>query len=55
MILADTQIERLMEAAKRTFGKPVRVQFSAGEGCTVLSVFERDTKGPQIPLSRTYA
>lgn len=52
MKLTDEHIEKLFAAAKYDKYPPVTIQFTAGWGCTVLELFERDKPRPQVPLYR---
>lgn len=50
MTMRSEQIEQIAEAARRKFRCRIRVQVSAGWGCTVLEIFE--IGGDPIPLKR---
>ena len=52
MRLTSDEIAEILADLKDFFTAPLRLQFTAGWGCTVLEVFERDERGPQVPLRR---
>lgn len=52
MYVSDEWIERIMLSARVQYLRPVRLQITAGWGCTVVEIYERDAPNPQIPLVR---
>lgn len=46
------QILDLLHDAGREWRCPVRIRISAGAGCTVLEVFDRDAGEPSVPVQR---
>lgn len=53
MRLSSDQIEGLFELEREVYHFPVRIQVTAGYGCTVYEVFDKDTRLlGKIPLRR---
>lgn len=52
MTLSSDYIDAVMYSAKLLWHCAIRLQITAGWGCTVLEIFERDAAGPQTPLRR---
>jgi len=46
------QIATLMNAAQREWQCRIRLKISAGSGCTVLEIFDRDAREPSVPIQR---
>ena len=52
MTLTSDEIAAVINAARKFWRCAVRVQITAGYGCTVLEIFERDVTMPTVPLRR---
>jgi len=53
MRLSSEQLALMLEIERASYGFPVRIQLSAGSGCTVYEVFDRDPRLlGKIPLVR---
>jgi len=50
--LTSDEIAAVINAARKFWRCAVRVQITAGYGCTVLEIFERDVTMPTVPLRR---
>jgi hypothetical protein len=48
------QIADLMNNARRAWRCPIRLKISAGSGCTVLEIFDRDAREPSVPIQRIF-
>jgi hypothetical protein len=46
------QIAALLKNAGRLWCCAVRLKISAGWGCTVLEIFDRDVPEPSVPIQR---
>ena len=46
------QIAALMHNACRVWRCRIRLKFTAGSGCTVLEIFDRDVPEPSVPIRR---
>lgn len=47
------QISALLHDAHREWGCAIRIKISAGSGCTVMEIFDRDATEPSVPIQRT--
>lgn len=52
MTFTSGQIDDLMNTAQCKWHCPIRLQITAGVGCTVLEFFDRDAHELSIPLQR---
>jgi len=46
------QIAALLQDARHVWCCPIRIKISAGWGCTVLEIFDRDAREPSVPIQR---
>jgi hypothetical protein len=46
------QIRILMRNARCEWNCPIRLQITAGAGCTVLEIFDRDAQQLSVPIQR---
>jgi hypothetical protein len=46
------QIAALMHTARRKWECRIRLKISAGCGCTVLEILDRDAREPSVPIQR---
>lgn len=46
------QIAALMNTAQRQWHCRIRLKITAGWGCTVLEIFDRDAWEPSVPIQR---
>lgn len=47
------QIDNMLHDAHREWGCAIRIKISAGSGCTVMEIFDRDATEPSVPIQRT--
>lgn len=52
MYVSDEWVSRMMLVARVEHSQPITLQLTAGWGCTVMEIFERDEPKPQVPLER---
>ena len=52
MSFTSEQIAGLLHDAQRAWSCPIRINISAGAGCTVLEIFDRDAHEPSVPMQR---
>jgi hypothetical protein len=47
------EIVAMLYDAHREWGCAIRIKISAGSGCTVMEIFDRDATEPSVPMQRT--
>ena len=52
MSFTSEQIAALMNNARREWRCRIRLKITAGSGCTVLEIFDRDALEPSVPIQR---
>ena len=52
MAFTSEEIAALMNIAKREWSCRIRLKITAGFGCTVIEVFDRDAREPSVPIQR---
>jgi len=52
MGFTSEQIVALMTTAQREWSCRIRLKITAGSGCTVIEIFDRDAREPSVPIQR---
>lgn len=52
MSFTSDQIAALMNTAQREWRCRIRLKITAGHGCTVVEIFDRDAEEPSVPIQR---
>jgi len=53
MAFTSEEIVALMNTAKCAWSCCIRLKITAGLGCTVIEIFDRDAREPSVPIQRT--